>query len=120
MALYTYPLGLSKPALGLSRYRDSNSGPTSPLTDNIATAPSGPVSQHSATSIFIKDGAYSQLCSGAVSPVSPSHSLLPVEVDVGQSIVVSASAVSAVSDNLGLISVVNSLPTPLVAGWYVC
>ena len=36
-------LGLKKPALGWSRYRDMNPVPTSPLADDTTTAPSGPV-----------------------------------------------------------------------------
>ena len=38
------PIG-PKPALGWSRYRDANPVPTSPLSDDITTAPSGPVPQ---------------------------------------------------------------------------
>ena len=34
--------------MGWSRYRDANPVPTSPLTDDLATAPSGPVRKHQA------------------------------------------------------------------------
>ena len=37
-------IGPVKTRSGLSRYRDANAAPTSPLADDIATAPSGPVS----------------------------------------------------------------------------
>ena len=36
-------LGFYTPVLGWSRYRDANPVPTIPLTDNIASVPSGPV-----------------------------------------------------------------------------
>ena len=45
MALHL-PIGLLKPALGWSRYRDANPVPTSPLADDITTAPSVPVNRH--------------------------------------------------------------------------
>ena len=45
MALHL-PIGpLKQPAQGWSRYRDANPVPTSPLADDIATAPSGPVNR---------------------------------------------------------------------------
>ena len=37
------PIGRLKTCLGWNRYRDGNPVPTSPLDDDIATAPSGPV-----------------------------------------------------------------------------
>ena len=36
-------LGLKKTALGMSRYRDVNPVPTSPLANDLATVPLGPV-----------------------------------------------------------------------------
>ena len=35
------PIGSLKTTLGWSRYRDANPVPTSPLSDDITTAPSG-------------------------------------------------------------------------------
>ena len=37
------PIWSLKPILGWSRYRDTNSVPTSPLADDLAIAPSEPV-----------------------------------------------------------------------------
>ena len=37
------PLDLLKAALGWSKYRDANPVHSSPLADDLATAPSGPV-----------------------------------------------------------------------------
>ena len=37
------PIGSLKPALGWSQYQDANPVPTSPLADDISTAPSGAV-----------------------------------------------------------------------------
>ena len=37
------PIGSLTTRLGWSRYRDANPVPTSPLADDITTAPSGPV-----------------------------------------------------------------------------
>ena len=42
VALHLPNVPFKKSALGWSRYRDTNSVPTSPLADDIATAPSGP------------------------------------------------------------------------------
>ena len=47
---YTNPLGLKKPSVGWSRYRDANPAPTNPLTDDIATAPPGLVKYSNAFS----------------------------------------------------------------------
>ena len=44
MALHL-PIGPLKLALGWSWYRDANPIPTSPLADDLATAPLGPESQ---------------------------------------------------------------------------
>ena len=46
--------------------------------------------------------------------MSPLHSLLPTQVEVGQSIAVSPSAVSAAPDKDGLHSVVQQFATPTV------
>ena len=43
MALHL-SIGPLKPALGGSWYRDANPVPTSPLADDLATEPSGPIS----------------------------------------------------------------------------
>ena len=43
MALHL-PIGRLKTALGWNPYRDANPVPTSPIADDIATVPSGPVS----------------------------------------------------------------------------
>ena len=42
MALHL-PIGPLNPALGWSRYRDTNPVPTNPLADDITTCPLGPV-----------------------------------------------------------------------------
>ena len=47
-----------KPRSGLENIRDANSVPTSPLADNLATAPSGPVCSRIFMFLFI-----SALCS---------------------------------------------------------
>ena len=44
MALHLPIESLKKPPLSWSRYRDENPVPTSPLADDVTTAPSGPVS----------------------------------------------------------------------------
>ena len=59
MALLTsYPLGLYKHALGWSRHRDANTVPTSPLADDIATAPSEPVAKEQTARLLYSLGSF--------------------------------------------------------------
>ena len=53
MALHL-PTGPLKPALGWSRYRDVNPIPTSPLANDIATAPSGLVCEVGLRLIYVR------------------------------------------------------------------
>ena len=55
-----------KPALGWSRYRDANPVPTSPLADEITTAPSGPV----ISLLYIYNASWKQLRSCLKHPSS--------------------------------------------------
>ena len=45
-------IGSLKPDLIWSRYPDANPVPTSPLADDLATAPSGPVNKFSIQLVF--------------------------------------------------------------------
>ena len=47
------PIGPLKTTLGWSRYQDTNPVPTSPLADDITTAPSGPVANFKITNLDI-------------------------------------------------------------------
>ena len=47
-------MAFKNPALGWSQYRDANPVPTSPLADDLATTPSGPVACSVLPPIYIQ------------------------------------------------------------------